>query len=104
MGFVLFLCANHRPSTGETRREVTDFDRQYAVQQAIKSRLKDPDSAKFGNVWVKNGIVCGSVNSKNSYGGYSGFKSFVGRGDAVFFEEEVKPLDFAKFWNMYCAD
>jgi hypothetical protein len=50
-------------------------------------RLKDPDSAKFRNVYVleiasKDGkplcyAVCGQVNAKNSYGGYNGFGWFI---------------------------
>jgi hypothetical protein len=51
------------------------------VMQNIAYGLKDPDSAKFRNMrFVKyNGrtVVCGEVNSKNSYGGYVGFENFV---------------------------
>ena len=52
------------------------------VKAAITKRLKDPDSAKFGAlaaVKYRDGIiVCGTVNAKNSYGGYSGASPFVG--------------------------
>lgn len=51
------------------------------AQQAVAGSLKDPDSAKFRNVAVKDfgslKVVCGEVNGKNSYGGYVGFKRFV---------------------------
>lgn len=41
--------------------------------------LKDPDSAVFKDVWHVGGgrALCGQVNAKNSYGGYSGFRPFV---------------------------
>lgn len=54
--------------------------------EAVKGILKDPDSAKITNIsgpykeyrvsrflWA----VCGSVNAKNSYGGYTGSKPFM---------------------------
>ncbi|MEE9313655.1 MAG: hypothetical protein V3V02_03315 [Rhizobiaceae bacterium] len=46
--------------------------------------MKDPASVKFGKIYaVKNADsssvvhVCGSLNAKNSYGGYVGEQSFV---------------------------
>lgn len=49
--------------------------------QNLTDSLKDPDSAKFRNVRMKafDGmhVVCGEVNAKNSYGGYTGFKKFA---------------------------
>lgn len=44
--------------------------------------LKDPDAAKFRNVFAvgtdKGGVlVCGQVNSRNSFGGYTGFGGFM---------------------------
>lgn len=48
--------------------------------------LKDPDSAKFTDLYFKkdinqkgsgvNGYVCGMVNAKNSFGAYVGFHPF----------------------------
>ncbi len=56
---------------------------QSAVRAGIRERLKDPDSAKFAAISaVKDdkGIVyvCGKVNAKNSYGGYTGMSPFFG--------------------------
>lgn len=49
--------------------------------QSLTNGLKDPDSAKFRNVRMKTydglHIVCGEVNAKNSYGGYTGYKRFA---------------------------
>lgn len=49
-----------------------------AAKRAIGEHLKDPDSAKYSSVVVglksEDGVrvICGLVNAKNSYGGYSG--------------------------------
>lgn len=47
-----------------------------AAKVFVANGLKDPDSAKFRNVKVKWGNVCGEVNAKNSYGGYVGYRRF----------------------------
>lgn len=55
------------------------------AQSSIKNLMKDPDSTNFKAVReIKNSqggkFVCGEVNSKNSYGGYVGFKNFAYQG------------------------
>ena len=49
-------------------------------KQLITQNLKDPDSAKFTNMVIAQGqgqkLLCGSINAKNSYGGYVGAKKF----------------------------
>lgn len=63
-----------------------------AIETALKARLKDPDSAQFtwpaGFVsgWYQapfdrryeGWITCGTVNARNSYGGYVGRAAVVG--------------------------
>jgi hypothetical protein len=54
-----------------------------AVYDGIRKTLKDPDSAQFGEtlaVTLLPGMwnVCGWVNAKNSYGGYTGRQPFYG--------------------------
>lgn len=53
-----------------------------AVKRDLAKSLKDPESARFGTIHAsdtKDGkIVCGFVNAKNSFGGYTGEKLFMG--------------------------
>lgn len=55
-----------------------------AVQDGVRSRLKDPLSAQFSDFISAGGTqggviyVCGKVNAKNSFGGYTGFQRFYG--------------------------
>lgn len=53
-----------------------------AVTDALKSALKDPDSAKISDVRVSadGTTACGLVNAKNSFGGYSGNSVFYAMG------------------------
>jgi len=48
-----------------------------------RARLRDPDSAQFQDAFIigtsKNRTVCGIVNAKNGFGGYSGYAPFVYR-------------------------
>jgi len=71
---VLVACATHEDSLTSN------------AERAVRSQLKDPDSAQFGAVFIvpaaKHGseqrmTVCGSVNARNSFGGYAGMDRFV---------------------------
>jgi hypothetical protein len=75
------------------------------TKDGVRSRLKDPGSAVFKDVYFKDyeatPMVCGKVNSKNGFGGMTGFQRFVASGsELVFLEEEVS--DFNKAWNKIC--
>lgn len=46
---------------------------EYAAKKAVLGRLKDPDSAKFGDVcYYDETQACIAVNARNSFGGYTG--------------------------------
>lgn len=52
------------------------------VRAALEEKLKDPESARYSDVYVVQlseleSAACGWVNSKNSYGGYVGKTRFV---------------------------
>lgn len=64
----------------------------------VTDRLKDPDSARIRNVRLMQeggDLVCGEVNARNSFGGYTGFSHFVimdgTREDPVVWIDEAKP-------------
>lgn len=74
------------------------------VESAIRAQLKDPDSAKFswpygfidgaykpmmGGAHV-GPMICGTVNAKNGYGGYSGQYAVVG---VVFGDRAITDMD-----------
>lgn len=42
------------------------------AMEAVRSKLRDPDTAKFEGVVATPNGVCGRVNAKNGYGGYAG--------------------------------
>lgn len=47
-----------------------------AIHDGVKQSLKDPDSAKFGEITETTGpmgkYACVTVNARNSFGGYTG--------------------------------
>jgi ABC-type phosphate transport system substrate-binding protein len=76
------IAAASRPDTSK----ITDQQAFAEARAAAIAKLKDPDSAKFGpfrRIIFTNAdgqsadLVCGIVNSKNSFGGYVGPTSFV---------------------------
>ncbi|NNH02217.1 hypothetical protein HLH18_15605 [Acinetobacter sp. ANC 5414] len=66
---------------------------------ALKKFLKDPDSAEIRN---RNGN-CGEVNSKNSFGGYTGFRRFIASSTVIAVDgENMNSDEFQKAWNQIC--
>lgn len=72
--------------------------KEVKAQGAIKQLLKDPDSAKFQNM---NGM-CGEVNSKNSFGAYTGYQKFIASPDLVVLENETPEETFQEVWANLC--
>jgi hypothetical protein len=65
----------------------TSVDPIAFAKSTIKQRLKDPDSSRFGDIYVvernpdsngiKNICVCGVVDGRNSFNAYTGGSRFV---------------------------
>lgn len=74
------------PPAGQYRLSEAE---QLAIQTGIRTHLKDPTTPLFGGMEAARGdngfiYVCGMVNAKNSYGGYTGDQPYFGMliGDA----------------------
>lgn len=96
LAFLMVGCGKKEP----TEAELNSF-RELKAQESVKALLKDPSSAKFRNM---NGM-CGEVNSKNSFGAYTGFVRFIGTPDLTIIEGENPQVDQATFnevWKKMC--
>lgn len=76
------------------------------IEEKIKFKLKDPQSAVFRNQRVN----CGEVNAKNSFGGYIGFERYIyySNTDHVLMESSasdaiVTPSLMTKLWEKECG-
>lgn len=80
----------------------------YLAKDAAKSVLKDPESARFGSVFVyRRGtgfVACGNVNAKNSFGGYTGDTPFISRGfaDATLVLSAENANNFRRAFETLC--
>ena len=95
-GLLMVGCGKKEP----TEAELNSF-RELKAQESVKALLKDPSSAEFRNM---NGM-CGEVNSKNSFGAYTGFVRFIGTPDITLIEGENPQVDQATFnevWKKMC--
>lgn len=88
-------CAAMPPTTAETAsmqnapKPSSQVAAEKAVVQYFDGSLKDPDSARYtflaptmgslvnGNLRQFGWFMCGTVNAKNSYGGYTGGRVFL---------------------------
>lgn len=66
----------------------------------VLARLKDPASAQFGEDRVLGSgpdrRVCGTINARNSYGGYAGADRYLVMGGYAFFGDDRPP---AAVWS-----
>ena len=84
------------------------------AQRGVRDMLRDPDSAKFRNVRLSRGmndvsgpVVCGEVNARNGFGGYTGYGRFfsVGtNGFSVMEYGETSREGFIRLWNDWCVN
>lgn len=76
-------------------------------QELIGRRLRDPDSARFSGSFVSRSsggpVVCGYVNAKNGFGGYSGPIRFVSGGSVIqVLETDMGQGEMEKLWDQVC--
>ena len=73
----------------------------------VKANLKDPGSANFGEivrrkVGDEQNVACGTVNSKNSFGGYVGIKRFIYTHERSSVQFDSGSPDFSTAWQSLC--
>lgn len=77
------------------------------AQSAVRSRLRDPSSAQFGEICFvetdDSWAVCGSVNAKNGFGGYVGEAGFIAAGSQAFIETDLAEDEWRKVWSSLCT-
>lgn len=88
------------------KHELSDGDYIVVSQDIIKNKLKDPVSAEFRNSTVSrvngNPVVCGEVNAKNGFGGYTGFQRFVSGPGMSALETDMAAGEMDKVWMQIC--
>ena len=80
---------------------MTEIRYQRVAREFVSEVLKDPESAEFRN---QKGF-CGEVNSKNSFGGYAGFKRFIAASEEMVVfagDDRMTSTDFEQAWSQFC--
>ena len=110
--FFALFCSVAAAQKAPSKAEVTKFVN--ASKAAFQAQLKDPDSAKYRNLFIglprdfggnntREIALCGEVNARNSYGGLTGFKRFYFASGAG--ESESEPdQSFDAMFFMHCTD
>jgi hypothetical protein len=74
----------------------------------VDQYLKDPKSATYQGVTFRKrhgiAVLCGQVNSRNSFGGHTGFQHFIVVGSLFQPEESTPTREWRKLWRGYCVD
>lgn len=101
-GLIALMTPKSEPVERENK-PLTEEDimsaRQMQAYMAIKSSMKDPDSAKIN---FFKGKPCGQVNAKNSFGAYTGFKRIVLLKDINIEGQGLSNSQFEQIWKKHC--
>lgn len=98
VGFIVGKPNVSTPSADKPTK-VLEIEQQTQSRLALKNYLKDPNSAEIRN----HKGACGEVNSKNSFGAYSGYRRFIASPAIVAIEGENMSMDeFGVAWNKLC--
>ena len=91
------------------QRSIRDQQDKRAVAKAraeatVRLVLRDPNSAVFGPAYsYKNGtIVCGLVNARNGFGGYTGMRGYIYKDGMIAFQGEH--MYVYNDWLPLCTD
>lgn len=97
---------------GKAESSYSDAGKQQAWirrgEDAIRAKLRDPDSATFRNVKFYSGggvpVACGEVNSNNGFGGKAGYERFLSAGTtlAVLESEMTTASEMSDVWDKFC--
>ena len=108
--FSLFFYFFWKDDQPKQPRQMSQADKEFymieASKDGVRALLKDPKSAVFQNVGYVDHLtpaVCGHVNSRNSFGGMSGFQRFIARGETMVLLEQQAD-DFFDAWNTICVN
>ena len=99
--------SSKKPENGSYRHSAYDSDMEVKAMEAVRASFRDPDSTKFKDVCYGDSketgpAIFGRVNSKNAFGGYSGFVKFVSNGTTTLIGGRDPKTDDA--WsNLYFA-
>ena len=111
LGVICLLFFGLRSCFGGKEKEmtgspgITPGEMIVLAEDAVRKKLREPDSAQFRAVSThiapsKKGLmVCGEVNAKNGFGGYTGYMRFVAAGNLAFVESET---DMDTVWAQVC--
>ena len=98
---LLAACGQSEAEKAKSAAAMTEIRSQRMAREFVTGVLKDPGSAEFRD---QRGF-CGQVNSKNSFGGYVGFKRFIAAStDMVVFEKDgrLSSSEFEQAWSKLC--
>jgi hypothetical protein len=64
-----------------------------SIKEKLLDNLTDPNSALFKNEKQSGKYICGEINAKNTFGGYTGYKKFIAHKKGFIIEGD-RDVDF----------
>ena len=114
-GLAMLVACAAAQSPNRDKSQAAEFKARSALaaklREEFRSGLKDPESARFSSLVLsesetaeKTLALCGLVNAKNSYGGYTGNTGFVINTAGLVVIESSEPAGaFRSIWPVWCS-
>jgi hypothetical protein len=101
--FIVVVAAMGTPKNSSAGQDkaVAEIMEHSNARRAVRALLRDPESAVFATMVSRNGMICGYVNAKNGFGGYTGMKEFIYRNGRATINSGQD--SFIKIWNTKCS-
>ena len=95
LGLVVIGMIGQAMMTTEDRNRM---DAGWQARASVEAALRDPGSAVYGyqNVYQGGNVVCGAVNAKNGFGGYTGMKRYIWNKSLGF---AFEPVGYSETFN-----
>lgn len=85
-----------------------EIENRVAAEIAVERQLRDPKSAEYGTVLVRDlgggdVVVCGQVNARNAFGGYVGQRPFLYEHGVATILDTSNARSFGKVFAARCG-
>lgn len=85
--------------------QANEYERklEYFARELIKSKLVNPEDAKFSEIRLNGLVFCGRVSASNGVGGRVSHRFMTNAIDFAVLEQQMTPVDFEYVWKEKCV-
>lgn len=85
--------------------QANEYERklEYFARELVKSKLVNPEDAKFSEIRLHGLVFCGRVSASNAVGGRVSHRFMTNAIDFAVLEQQMTSADFEYVWKEKCV-